>query len=147
PGPVAAVGALSFGLAAVFWRLRLGATPDYWADMLPGQLLSGLGVGLLMLSLSSVVATVLPPDRWGAGSSMINTSRQVGTVLGTAVLVVIYGGAQNLDAFRHGWIFIAATSAAAALAGCFIAARRGTVDHHVQPAPRPPSIRLGAPSP
>ncbi|MCU1683377.1 MAG: major facilitator transporter [Amycolatopsis sp.] len=134
PGPVAAVGALSFGLASVYWLAQLSATPDYWADMLPGQLLSGLGVGLLMPSLSSVVATVLPPDRWGAGSSMINTSRQVGTVLGTAILVVIYGGTQDLDAFRHGWIFIVATSAAAAVTGCFIAARRGTVDHHVQPA-------------
>jgi hypothetical protein len=133
PGPVAATGALCSGLAAVFWVVRLGSSPGYWADMLPGQLLFALGVGLLMPSLSSVVATALPPDRWGAGSSMINTSLQVGTVLGTAVLVVIYGGTQDLDAFRHGWMFIAATSAAAALAGCFIAAR-GAVDHHVQPA-------------
>jgi EmrB/QacA subfamily drug resistance transporter len=140
PGTIAALGGLSFGLGAVFWLVRMTSSPDYFADMLPGQLLTGLGVGLLMPSLSSVVGTVLPPERWGAGSSMINTSRQVGTVLGTAVLVVIYGGTQDLAAFRHGWMFIVATSAAAALAGCFIAARRGTVDHHkpaVEPARAP----------
>lgn len=140
PGPVVALGGLSFGLGAVLWLWHLGVQPDYWADMLPGQILTGIGVGLVMPSLSSVVATVLPPERWGAGSSMINTSRQVGTVLGTAVLVVIYGGTQDLDSFRHGWIFIVVMSAAAALAGCFIAGRRGTVDHHVQPVAEPASV-------
>jgi EmrB/QacA subfamily drug resistance transporter len=142
PGPVAAVGAFSFALGGVFWLARLGSTPDYWVDMLPGQLLAGLGIGLLTPSLSSVVALVLPPDRWGAGSSMINTSRQVGTVLGTAVLVVIYGNTPDLDTFRQGWIFIAAMAAVTGLVSCFIAARRA-VDHYAEPAANPPSLRLG----
>jgi EmrB/QacA subfamily drug resistance transporter len=134
PGPIAALGGISFGLGAAFWLWHLGVTPAYAADMLPGQLLTGTGVGLLLPSLSAVVGTVLPPDRWGAGSSMINTSRQIGTVLGTAILVAILGGSQDLAAFRHGWTFIVLTSAAAALAGGFIATRRRSADHH-RPAP------------
>jgi hypothetical protein len=60
---------------------------------------------------------------------MINTARQVGTVLGTAILVVIYGSSPNLDAFRQGWIFLTAAAAAAALTACGIAARKHTDTH------------------
>jgi hypothetical protein len=59
---------------------------------------------------------------------MINTARQIGTVLGTAVLVVIYGATPDLDAFRRGWIFVGAAALASALAGCAIAARRNSSD-------------------
>jgi MFS family permease len=95
---------------------------------LPGQLFTGAGVGLVMPSLSGVAGLVLPPAKWGAGSSMINTARQIGTVLGTALVVVIYGARLDLDAFRRGWIFLGAAALASALAGCAIASRRNSSD-------------------
>lgn len=130
PGPKVAVGGLSTALGTTLWLINLGATPDYFAGMLPGQLLTGIGVGLILPSLSAVVGTVLPPDRWGAGSSMVNTSRQIGMVLGTAILVVVYDGAQDLAAFRHGWVFIVVVGVATALSGAALATRRNAVDHH-----------------
>ena len=130
PGPVVAAGGVAFGLGALVWVLRMGTVPDYAADMLPGQLLTGLGVGLIMPSLSGVVAAVLPAPRWGAGSSMITTSRQVGTVLGTALLVVILGETPDLAAFRQGWLFVVAAAAVTSAGGLLIASRR-TADHHV----------------
>ena len=54
-GPVAVLGALAFAAGPTWWLLHLGLTPDYAAGMLPGQLLTGLGVGLLLPTLSSVV--------------------------------------------------------------------------------------------
>ncbi|WP_410611616.1 MFS transporter [Amycolatopsis sp. lyj-109] len=131
PGPVVALGGVAFGAGVLIWLLRMGATPDYAASMLPGQLLTGLGVGLILPSLSGVVGTVLPPARWGAGSSMVNTARQIGTVLGTAVLVAVFAGTPDLADFRRGWLVILTTAAATGAGGLLIAARRRT-DHHVE---------------
>jgi EmrB/QacA subfamily drug resistance transporter len=133
PGPVAALGALSFAIGVAIWVWRMGPRPDYAGAQLPGQLFTGAGVGLVMPSLSGVVGLVLPPDKWGAGSSMINTARQIGTVLGTAVLVVIYGAAPGLDTFRYGWLFLTFAALAASLAGWAIAARRHSADAYRPP--------------
>jgi hypothetical protein len=65
---------------------------------------------------------------------MINTARQIGMVLGTAVVVAIYGATPDLDAFRRGWIFVGAAALASALAGCAIAARRNSADAYRPPA-------------
>ena len=100
--------------------------------MLPGQLLTGIGVGLILPSLSGVVGTVLPAARWGAGSSMVNTMRQIGTVLGTAVLVAVFAGTPDLADFRRGWLLVLVTAVATSAGGLLIAARRRT-DHYVEP--------------
>jgi EmrB/QacA subfamily drug resistance transporter len=130
PGLVAAAGGVFFAIGAGIWVWRIGPVTHFATALLPGQLFTGLGVGLVMPSLSGVVGTVLPPDRWGAGGSMINTSRQIGAVLGTAILVVIYGATPTLTDFRHGWIFLAATALTTTLAGCAIAARKNSTDAH-----------------
>jgi MFS family permease len=132
PGPAVALGGVSFGAGVLIWVLRMGSTPDYATSMLPGQLLTGIGVGLILPSLSGVVGTVLPPARWGAGSSMVNTTRQIGTVLGTAVLVAVFAGTPDLADFRHGWLLILGTAAATSAGGLLIAARRRT-DHYAEP--------------
>ncbi|MEU0537253.1 MFS transporter [Amycolatopsis tolypomycina] len=132
PGPMVALGGVAFGAGVLVWLLRMGSVPDYAASMLPGQLLTGLGVGLIMPSLSGVVGTVLPPSRWGAGSSMVNTARQIGTVLGTAVLIAVFAGTPDLAAFRHGWLMILTTAAATCTGGLLIAARR-RADHYAEP--------------
>ena len=132
PGPGVALGGVSFGAGVLTWVLRMGPVPDYAAAMLPGQLLTGLGVGLILPSLSGVVGTVLPPSRWGAGSSMVNTARQIGTVLGTAVLIAVFAGTPDLAGFGRGWLLILATAAATCLGGLLIAARRRT-DHYAEP--------------
>jgi len=100
--------------------------------MLPGQLLTGSGGGRILPSLSGVVGTVLPPARWGAGASMVNTTRQIGTVLGTAVLVAILAGTPDLTDFRRGWFLVLGTAVATSAGGLLIAARRRT-DHYVEP--------------
>jgi EmrB/QacA subfamily drug resistance transporter len=132
PGPAVALGGVSFGAGVLIWLLRMGSTPDYATSMLPGQLLTGIGVGLILPSLSGVVGTVLPPARWGAGSSMVNTTRQIGTVLGTAVLVAVFAGTPDLADFRHGWLLILGTAVATSAGGLLIAARRRT-DHYAEP--------------
>ncbi|HEX4722149.1 MAG TPA: MFS transporter [Pseudonocardiaceae bacterium] len=131
PGAVAAAGAVCFALGAAIWVWRIGPVPDYLGALLPGQLLTGTGVGLVLPSLSGVVGLVLPPHRWGAGSSMINTARQVGTVLGIALLIAIYGPKPDLAAFRQGWLFLIAAVLATAVVAGAIATRRHSADTHL----------------
>ncbi|WP_433781705.1 MFS transporter [Actinomycetospora sp. CA-101289] len=126
-GAVAAVGGLAFAAGPAWWALRLGVAPDYVAGMLPGQLLTGLGVGLVLPSLSSVVGAALPAERWGTGSSLITTARQVGSVLGVALLVSVIGThttgrPEELGLVRAGWVFLAVAGVAAAV--CAVAVAR-----------------------
>ena len=106
PGP-AVVVIVSLTLA--------GRLIDYLADFLPGQLFTGAGVGLVIPSLSAVSGLALPSHRWGAGSALTNTARQLGTVLGTAILTMIYQPGIDLTTIRRGWGFTASAAGTSAL--------------------------------
>ena len=119
-GPVAAVGGLFFAAGPAWWALQLGVEPDYAVGMLPGQIATGIGVGLMLPTLSSVVGSALPAHRWGSGSSLINTARQVGSVLGVALLVSVIGTSttgrpEELGLVRDGWLLLTAAGVVAAV--------------------------------
>ena len=118
-GSVAAVGNLLFA-AGLLWRVAYaGTTPHYVTEMLPAMLLTGIGVGLALPTLISTASTALPAERFGTGSAIVNTSRQVASALGVAILVTILGTpateAAARAAYQHGWIAAAAANAAAAV--------------------------------
>jgi MFS family permease len=119
PGIVAGAGNLVFA-AGLLWRvIAAGTIPNYAADLLPSMLLTGIGVGLALPTLISTTATALPPERFGTGSAIVNTSRQVASALGVAVLVTILGTPASPAAaravFQHGWIAAGAANLAAAI--------------------------------
>jgi MFS family permease len=92
---VAGTGCLVFATGGLWWLWQVGATPHYATEMLPGMLLSGAGVGLTLASLSSAAMASLPPTRFATGSAILNMCRQIGSVLGVAVLVAIYDSAHG----------------------------------------------------
>jgi EmrB/QacA subfamily drug resistance transporter len=119
PGWVAGAGNLLFA-AGLLWRvLAVQTSPHYLTDMLPSMLLTGIGVGLALPTLISTTATALPADRFGTGSAIVNTSRQVASALGVAILVTILGVPGSAEAakhvFQHGWIAAGAANLAAAI--------------------------------
>ena len=92
------------------------AVPDWSGDYLPGSLLSGIGVGLMLPSLGGAATAPLPPERFATGSALYVMSRQIGIALGVAGLVAILGtttGASAVTAFHHAWVFMIACSLAA----------------------------------
>jgi hypothetical protein len=60
-------------------------------------LLGGAGVGLTLASLSSAAVASLPPARFATGSAVLNMCRQLGAVLGVAVLVAINDSAHGAN--------------------------------------------------
>jgi EmrB/QacA subfamily drug resistance transporter len=132
PGPVAAAGCVIYAAGCVFWRLNLSLTPDYAARMLPGMLLTGIGVGLTLPTLVSAAVSAVPPHRFATGSGIVTMARQVGIVLGVSVLVTVLGhpaGAGALPAFQRATIVLAATAFAAGLAALLLVPAR----RHDQP--------------
>ena len=51
--------------------------------------IAGIGIGMLLVPVTSVPLTVVPPERSGMAASATNTSREMGAVFGVAVLGAI----------------------------------------------------------
>ncbi|HWE11777.1 MAG TPA: DHA2 family efflux MFS transporter permease subunit [Solirubrobacteraceae bacterium] len=128
-GPVIGAGATIYAAGATWWALRAGTSPDYAGEMLPGMLMTGVGVGLTLPTFMAAGASSLPPQAFATGSAVINMLRQVGLAVGVAVLVAVLGtprsGAAQVRAFDHGWVVIAGTALLAATAGATLLRRPG----------------------
>ncbi len=123
PGPVAALGCAIYAAGCVFWRFNLSLVPDYPAHMLPGMLMTGTGVGLALPTLVSAGVSAVPPHRFATGSGVVTMARQVGIVIGVAILVTVLGhpsGAAALAAFQHATVVIAAIAVTAGLASLLL---------------------------
>jgi EmrB/QacA subfamily drug resistance transporter len=118
PGRVAVIGCAVNALSQLLWLYRMQAEPAYLSHLLPAQLLGGAGVGLAIPSLLGAGSASLTPARFGTGSGILNTGRQVGTVLGVAGLVAILSRMSPTDpvtTFQHGAVLIIAFFAAAGI--------------------------------
>jgi len=51
--------------------------------------IAGIGIGMLLVPVTSVPLTVVPPERSGMAASATNTSREMGAVFGVAILGAI----------------------------------------------------------
>ena len=115
---VAIPGGLLFAAGCLGFALTTGGTPDYVSEILPWQILTGTGVGLSFAAWGSAAVAELPPSRFSTGSAISSTSRQIGAVLGIAILVAVLGTPRPEDAvatFHTAWRLMALTSAAAAV--------------------------------
>jgi EmrB/QacA subfamily drug resistance transporter len=115
---VALPGGLLFAAGCVVFATATGATPRYATEFLPATLLTGTGVGLSFAAWGSAAVAELPPSRFATGSAISATSRQIGAVLGIAVLVAVIGTPSPADAvstFHTAWVLMAIPSAAAGL--------------------------------
>lgn len=110
PGRVGALGTVLFALGGVWWIGHLGSTPDYAGAFLPGMLIGGVGVGLVIPSLTGSVAATLPPERLATGIAVQTTGRQLGSALGFAIVIAVLGTPTSAADFRGGWRFMLASA-------------------------------------
>ena len=156
--PGAAIWAAAFG----WYLLTVGTTPNFLGEWLPGQVLSGIGVGCTLPVLGSAAMAAVPGGRFAAASAVVSSARQLGGALGIAVLVVIIGtprGPGAVDALRHGWILTGCCFLAVAVLGWKLKPTAATDDDVVDdavpypveplaaalPAPRAASAPVGPP--
>jgi EmrB/QacA subfamily drug resistance transporter len=117
PARVAGPGAIIYAAGCAWYAVRAGTDPAYIADWLPGTALTGIGIAMAFPTLTSAAVIALPPRRYGTGSALNATARQLGGVLGVALLVAIVGNpspAGALQAFDNGWTYAAIAALLAA---------------------------------
>ncbi|AUT47686.1 MFS transporter [Achromobacter sp. AONIH1] len=84
-------GALLYAVAGLWFLLVPGAEPDYLGAWLPGLVLSGLSVGMVLPSLAGAAVSRLPAQHYAVGSAVNQATRQIGAVLGVAITVLLLG--------------------------------------------------------
>ncbi|WP_433591224.1 MFS transporter [Nocardia sp. CA-145437] len=128
-GYLVALGNSLVGVGAVALAVSARTEVDYLTQLLPGWLIIGVGVGFSLPSLLASATVDLPPAQVSTGSGIVNTSRQLGYVLGVAMLVALLGtltasGNDALNGFRHSWWAIAAVALLSVFTALGITARR-----------------------
>jgi EmrB/QacA subfamily drug resistance transporter len=113
------------------------ATGGYLVDVLPSMLVLGLGAGLVLPAVTTVIMSDATPEDAGLASGLANTSQQVGGALGVAVLATLAAarteqvaatGASDVEALTSGFQMAFAASAVLVAVATVLAATvlRGT---------------------
>src|SRR5215217_8079220 len=71
---------------------RVGADGSYLADVLPGMLVAGVGLGVILVSVAVSVLTGASEDEAGMLSGLNTTGHEIGGSIGVAVLATIAAG-------------------------------------------------------
>lgn len=115
---VAFPGSLLFAAGAVLFILRTSQAAHYWDVFLPAAVLSGAGIGLAVSAFGSAAVAELPTPRFATGVAISSCLRQIGAVVGIAMLVAVLGSpspGQLLSAFHRCWAVVAGAGIASAL--------------------------------
>jgi EmrB/QacA subfamily drug resistance transporter len=110
------VGSIVFALGSVFYITQTGDTPHYFSEYLPGALITGAGVGLVIPTLTGAGASSLAPERFATGAAVLTMGRQIGAALGVAILVAVIGtGGSAASDFHSAWLITVIGALAAGL--------------------------------
>src|SRR5918999_1310204 len=117
------IGMVLVGLQLLYLS-RLGIDETFW-DLLPGLLVGGAGMALVMTPSAAAAVRSVPVDKAGVGSAVLNAFRQVGGSLGIAVMGAIIaaevGDRRSPEAFVGGFSTALVVAALIAFAGAAVA--------------------------
>lgn len=140
-GASVVTGGLLFTAGCVLFAVAVGPDPAWFTVFLPGQLLTGLGVGAVYAGLGTAAVSELPPTRFATGSAVGTCARQIGAVLGIALLLSgLAAAGSSFEAFRTSWIAMAAGGIVTVLCGVVVGAARA------RSAPAPAPVPLQEPA-
>jgi MFS family permease len=117
--------------------------------MTPSWIVGGIGVGMVLPTIAGTVAAALPPARFATGSAVMTTARQIGAVIGVALLIPVLGTpnpADPIPAFMDAWILIIGLMVVAGIAALLfgkvtqnteVAPTEELAHHHLTAAPEP----------
>jgi EmrB/QacA subfamily drug resistance transporter len=90
-GPLA--GAFAVAAVGLFLLSRIGETGSYAANVLPGMLIAGLGLGVATVSVSMSILAGTREEESGMISGLNSTGHEIGGTLGIAIFSTIAAGA------------------------------------------------------
>jgi EmrB/QacA subfamily drug resistance transporter len=86
--PVVVAGCLIAG-AGIYYVSRVPLHGSYMSDLLPGFLVMSLGAGSVFVSVTAAANAGVPSDKAGLAAGLLNSSQQVGSALGLAILSAV----------------------------------------------------------
>jgi EmrB/QacA subfamily drug resistance transporter len=86
--PVAAIGCLIAG-AGIYYVSKVPLHGSYATDLLPGFLMLSVGAGSVFVSVTAAANAGVPSDKAGLAAGLLNSSQQIGSALGLAVLSAV----------------------------------------------------------
>ena len=98
-GPL--VGAFLVGAAGMFLLSRVPEHGSYLANVLPGMLVAGIGLGIAIVTVSVSILTGSRAEEAGMLSGLNSTGHEVGGALGIAVFSTIAAGASGIILGPH----------------------------------------------
>jgi MFS family permease len=138
--PVVVAGCL-VAAAGIYWVSRVPLHGSYVTDLLPGFAVMSLGAGSVFVSVTAAANAGVAPDKAGLAAGLLNSSQQVGSALGLAILSavaitrtgnLIASGASHLAASDAGYHIALLVGSGLMAAAALIALR---IDNTRQPAP------------
>jgi NTE family protein len=134
-------GALIWAGSLVWYLQRVGTHADFLGAWLPGQMLQGIGVGATLPLLgSAALARLAKGGSYATASAVVSSCRQLGAVIGVALLVVLIGTparSEAVDALRRGWAMAAVCFVAVAIGAVFLGRTGHVAAADIEPAPAP----------
>jgi len=86
--PVVVAGCLVAG-AGIYYVSRVPLHGSYVSDLLPGFLVLSLGAGSVFVSVTAAANAGVPSDKAGLAAGLLNSSQQIGSALGLAILSAV----------------------------------------------------------
>jgi EmrB/QacA subfamily drug resistance transporter len=140
PGATLAIGQ-SVQAAGLLYLVRVPADASYWQDLFPAFLAFGIGVGASTIAVQVAAFTGIEARISGLAGGLVETAREVGGALGTAIVatvaiaraedVLAATGTSELtrtlavtEGFQRGSLVAAALSLAAAVAAPLLLGQR-----------------------
>ena len=87
--PLVITGALALTVGYI-WLSGAGADSSYFGAVFGPMLIAGLGGALCFLPITATVLTGVEPEHAGGASGMLQTTQQLGSAVGVAVIVSVY---------------------------------------------------------
>ena len=131
--PVVVAGCI-IAAAGIYWVSRVPVHGSYVTDLLPGFLVMSLGAGSVFVSVTAAANAGVSADKAGLAAGLLNSSQQVGSALGLAILSAVAitrtnglltAGASHPDATDGGYHLALLVGSVIMAAAALIALRIG----------------------
>jgi len=112
------VGTVAGALGTGWWALNVGSEPNYAHDILPGMVLTGIGITAGFATLTGALMSRVPQRFYSMAGASRSTIFQLATAIGIAVAVAVVdnaGGDSTPNPYKSVWWIASACAVAAAM--------------------------------